>query len=88
MWEITPTPWDSYPRTTVKFVELKLDDYRHAVRCVNAHDELKAALGAIATTGMDCAAADHPESFYHAQLAACIGTAARALVCGKQEATP
>lgn len=35
----TPAPWDPYPKTGVRFVELSIDDYRHAVRCVNAHAE-------------------------------------------------
>lgn len=36
----TPAPWDPYAKTSVRFVELSIDDYRHAVRCVNAHDDL------------------------------------------------
>ena len=40
----TPTPWDPYPKTSVRFVQLSLGDYRHAVHCVNAHDDLLAAL--------------------------------------------
>ncbi len=41
--------------------------------------ELKEALETIAFTGTDCHPADHQESFYRAQLQACIATAARAL---------
>ncbi len=43
----TPTPWDPYPKTSVKFVELRMDDYRHAVHCVNAHQDLVEALEGI-----------------------------------------
>jgi hypothetical protein len=32
----TPEPWDPYPDTSVRFVELRLEDYRRAVACVNA----------------------------------------------------
>ncbi len=45
--EHTPTPWDPYPKTSVKFVELSIDDYRHAVRCVNVHEDLLEALESI-----------------------------------------
>ena len=43
----TPTPWDPYPKTSVLFVQLSLDDYRHAVHCVNAHDDLLAMMNAL-----------------------------------------
>ena len=31
-----------YPETDVRFVQIRLDDYRHAARCVNVHDDLLA----------------------------------------------
>jgi hypothetical protein len=51
--EHTPRPWDLYPKTNVKFVQLRLDDYRHAARCVNAHDDLLAALEDVMSSDPD-----------------------------------
>ena len=43
-YQHTPTPWSLYPDTNVRFVELKLADYRYGAKCVNSHDGLVAAL--------------------------------------------